>query len=80
MTRIIAPLIFTRHAADRMAEYGWTPEDVAHVAANPEASYPGDNGCPSNIGTAPDGRCMRVVFSSQMPNRVVTVVWPDSNR
>lgn len=54
------------------------PIVLAPLAAQ-VASYPGARGERNVIGTAPDGRVMRVVVNAK-DDRTVCTVWPDSTR
>ena len=67
------PTSYSHHARQRMAERGYTRQDVEFVVRNPEGTYTDRNGNLSVVGTTANGKRMRVVLAVQDKARVVTV-------
>ena len=70
--------IFSKHALEEMRERQITKRDVRTVINNHDTTYPGTHKTRPTVvkvGTAPDGRRLRVVLDAKKERVVVTAYW-----
>ena len=71
-------LIFSTHALEEMQEREIKRRDVRTAVNNHDTTYPGTHKTRPTVvkvGTAPDGRRLRVVLDAKKERVVVTAYW-----